>query len=145
MKYGEKYAFCEFSASESVGGGEMIKLIKLVSVMAAMFVLALPAQAHHSFAMFDKENHSIIKGVVSKVEWRNPHVFFIVTAPDGKGGEADYLIESGSPNVLMRTGWKRSTLKKGDDISVEFYPLRDGRPGGLLDAVTLSDGKRLEG
>ncbi len=123
----------------------MIKLARLVSLFSVIFVLAVPAQAHHSFAMFDKDKHATIKGVVSKVEWRNPHVFFIVTAPDGKGGEADYLIEGNSPNVLMRTGWKRSTLKKGDDVSVEFYPLRDGRPGGLLDAIILIDGTRMEG
>lgn len=122
-----------------------MKYLKLAPVMAVILMLAGPVQAHHSFAMFDKNKVVTVKGVVSKVEWRNPHVFIFITAPDGKGGTTQYAVECNSPNVLMRTGWKASTVKVGDAISIDLYPLRDGRPGGLLDTVTLANGEKLKG
>lgn len=125
----------------------MMRSIRLAPVIAVMLMLgmACSVQAHHSFAMFDKEQPTAVKGVVSKVEWRNPHVFIFVDVPDGKGGTTQYAVECNSPNVLMRIGWKRSTLKVGDEVTIDFYPLRDGRPGGLLDGVTLANGERLAG
>ena len=122
-----------------------MKLMKLVSIVACFAILAGPAQAHHSFAMFDKNQMVTVKGTVSKIEWKNPHVFIFLDAPDGKGGNAQYAIECNSPNVLMRTGWKVNTLKAGDQVSMDIYPLRDGRPGGLLDKVVLADGKTIKG
>lgn len=116
-----------------------------LSVIALLLVLAGPAQAHHSFAMFDKEKVVTVKGVVSKVEWKNPHVFVFIAVPDDNGGTTQYAIECNSPNVLMRTGWKAGTLKVGDSVSINLYPLRDGRPGGLLDTVTLANGETLKG
>jgi hypothetical protein len=110
-----------------------------------ILMLACPVQAHHSFAMFDKDKVVTVKGVVSKIEWRNPHVFIFVDAPDGKGGSVKYAVECNSPNVLMRTGWKAGTVKAGDAVSIDLYPLRDGRPGGLLDTVTLPSGEKLKG
>ncbi len=123
----------------------MLQYIRLAPVLAAILLLACPVQAHHSFAMFDKERLTKLGGVISKVEWRNPHVFFFVDAVDEKGETATYALESDSPNVLMRTGWKRSTLKVGDEVTLDYYPLRDGRPGGLLNAVILPNGERLGG
>jgi len=117
----------------------------LAPAVALMLVLMWPAEAHHSFAMFDKNRVVTVKGVVSKVEWRNPHVFIFVNVPDEKGGSTQYAIECNSPNVLMRTGWKPSTLKVGDSVSISLYPLRDGRPGGLLDTVTKANGETLKG
>jgi hypothetical protein len=117
----------------------------LAGIVAALLVLACPVQAHHSFAMFEKDRLVTVKGVVSKVEWRNPHVFIFVGVPDGKGGTTQYAVECNSPNVLMRTGWKVNTVKQGDSVSVGLYPLRNGRPGGLLDSVTLPDGKTIKG
>lgn len=122
-----------------------MKFIKFVSVTAWLVMLMGSAQAHHSFAMFDKNQMVTVKGTVSKIEWKNPHVFIFLDAPDGKGGKAQYAIECNSPNVLMRTGWKVNTLKAGDEVAVDIYPLRDGRPGGLLDKVTLADGKTIKG
>jgi hypothetical protein len=122
-----------------------MKHMNLAPVIALLLVLACPARAHHSFAMFDKEKVVTVKGVVSKVEWKNPHVFIFVAVPDGKGGTTQYAIECNSPNVLMRTGWKAGTVKAGDAVAVGLYPLRDGRPGGLLDTVTLANGETLKG
>jgi hypothetical protein len=95
--------------------------------------------------MFDKNRLVTVQGVVRKVEWTNPHVFIFVEVKDSKGGVAQYAIECNSPNVLMRTGWKPGTVKTGDSITVGLYPLRNGQPGGLLDSVTLADGKTIKG
>lgn len=122
-----------------------MKYMNLAPMLALVLLLACPAQAHHSFAMFDKEKVVTVKGVVSKVEWKNPHVFIFIAVPDDKGGTTQYAIECNSPNVLMRTGWKAGTLKAGDAVAISLYPLRDGRPGGLLDTVTLANGETLKG
>jgi len=122
-----------------------MKHMRFAPVLALLLVLAGPVQAHHSFAMFDKEKVVTVKGVVSKVEWKNPHVFIFLDVPDGKGGTARYAVECNSPNVLMRTGWKVGTVKVGDAIAIGLYPLRDGRPGGLLDTVTLANGETIKG
>jgi hypothetical protein len=104
-----------------------------------------PAQAHHSFAMFDKNKHVMLKGVVSRIEWANPHVFIIVAVPDGNGGSTEYTLECKSPNMLQRLGWKPNTLKIGDAVSASVFLLKDGRSGGLLDAVTLASGVTMKG
>jgi hypothetical protein len=122
-----------------------MKYTIFASVITAILVLAGPVQAHHSFAMFDKNRLVTLKGVVTKVEWTNPHVYIFVGVPDGKGGTTQYAVECNSPNVLMRTGWKVNTLKQGDAVSIGLYPLRNGKPGGLLDSVTLPSGKTIKG
>lgn len=119
--------------------------MKLLSLVATLFVMACPVQAHHSFAMFDKTRVVTVQGTVRKVEWTNPHVYIFVEVPDAKGGKTQYALECNSPNVLMRTGWKPATLKVGDAVSVALYPLRNGQPGGLLESVTLSDGRKIKG
>lgn len=103
-------------------------------------VLAEPAMAHHSFAMFDKNKLSELKSVtVVQYTWGNPHVYIIV-----KSDETTYTLECGSISNMSETGWKFNTLKGGDKIDVVFYPLHNGKPGGALKAATLSDGKKLE-
>lgn len=104
-----------------------------------------PAQAHHSFAMFDKNKHVTLKGVVSRIEWANPHVFIVVAVPDDKGATTEYTLECKSPNMLQRLGWKPNTLKVGDAVSASVFLLKDGRSGGLLDAVTLASGVTMKG
>jgi hypothetical protein len=122
-----------------------MKYPRLAFLAAVTLALACPVQAHHSFAMFDKNRPMTVKGVVRKVEWRNPHVFLFVEVANEKGGTIQYAVECNSPNVLMRTGWKVNTVKVGDSVSVGLFPLRNGAPGGLLDSVTLPDGKMIKG
>lgn len=123
----------------------MMKYMRLAPLAAVLAMLAFPAWAHHSFAMFDKTKKVTVKGVVRKVEWANPHVFIFVEAKDAKGVVQQYAVECNSPNVLMRVGWKPGSVKVGDSVSLGLYPLRDGRPGGLLDTVTLASGQTLKG
>ena len=98
--------------------------------------------AHHSFAMFDTANPITISGVVTAFEWTNPHVYIEVDVPDGQATK-HWAIELGSPSILMRGGWKFSTIKKGDKITAVVSPLRSGEPGSLLNRITLADGRVL--
>jgi hypothetical protein len=107
--------------------------------LACALAMATPAFAHHSFAMFDHKNRITLKGVVKDFQWTNPHVFIILVKPDGK----EYTIECASPNVLTRLGWKFNIIKKGDTLTALINPLRDGSPGGMLETVTLADGRTL--
>ena len=103
------------------------------------------AIAHHSFAAeFDAMKPLNLKGVVTKIEWSNPHTYFYVdvTQPDGK--VVNWGMEMGSPNGLMRQGWTRNTMKVGDEVTVEGSQAKDGTFVGNARAVTLTaTGKRL--
>lgn len=110
-----------------------------------MAALAIPvaALAHHSFAMFDHVNRVTLAGTVSRFEWTNPHVYIELDVPDGKGGAKHYSIECASVNVLMRTGWKFTDVKKGDKVKLLVNPLKDGTAGGMLETATFADGRTL--
>lgn len=109
-------------------------------------VLAAPRViAHHSFAAeFDAMKPLTLKGIVTKIEWANPHTYFYldVTGPDGK--VVNWGMEMGSPNGLMRAGWTRNTLHVGDEISVEGAQAKDGTNVGNARTVILAaTGKRV--
>lgn len=117
--------------------------------LVLMSVLCLGASAttwaHHSFAMFDKNKVVKIQGIVSKVEWRNPHVYLYLQVKDTKGVATEYAVECASVNDLSRHGWKMSTVKAEDQVTLAMFPLRDGKPGGLLDSVILANGTIVKG
>ena len=99
--------------------------------------------AHHSFAMFDQTKQLPLKGTVLEFQWTNPHAFIQLDVPGDDGAKHTWSIELNSPNNLKRQGWKSSSLKPGDAVTVVINPLRDGAKGGLFVAVTLPDGKVL--
>jgi len=103
------------------------------------------AIAHHSFAAeFDANKALTQKGIVTKIEWQNPHTYFYldVTGPDGK--VVNWGWEMGSPNGLMRMGWTRNTLKIGDSVTVEGSQAKDGNNIGNARVVILdATGQRL--
>ena len=110
--------------------------------VAALF-LSAPVVAHHSFAMFDQKKLVTLKGTVSEFQWTNPHAFIHIEVPDGSGGKHLWQIELNSPNNLKRQGWKSTSVKAGDAVTLVLNPLRDGAKGGLFVAVTLPDGTVL--
>ena len=103
------------------------------------------AIAHHSFAAeFDANDPISFKGVVTKVEWMNPHTYFYLDVTETDGKVINWGLEMGSPNGLMRQGWTRNTLKVGDVVSVEGSRAKDRSHVGNARAVTLaSTGQRL--
>lgn len=123
-----------------------MKRVKL-GVLAAglgMFLSALPVWAHHSFAAeYDSKKPITVVGTVTKVEWTNPHARFYVTSKDEGGKVTDWNFELGSPNVLIRQGWKRSSLKEGDQVTVEGYMAKDGSNLANARRVTLADGRKV--
>lgn len=111
----------------------------LYGAVGVLMILPAAAWAHHSFAMFDQTKQVTINGVVRDFQWTNPHAFIEVQDAQGK----TWGVELNSPNNLVRQGWKRTVLAPGDKVTVVINPLRDGRPGGLFNAVTLPDGRVL--
>jgi hypothetical protein len=106
---------------------------------------AAPAVAHHSFAMFDQTKTVTLKGKVIEFQWTNPHSWIELEVPDARGGTARWSIELNSPNNLTRQGWRRSTLKPGDAVTITINQLRNGKKGGLFNTVVLPDGRMLGG
>jgi hypothetical protein len=107
---------------------------------AALALLAAPALAHHSFAMFDQRKIMTLDGTVTEFQWTNPHAFIELDVP----GKGHWSIELNSPNNLKRQGWTRTALKRGDHVSLRMNPLRSGDQGGLFLDVRLPDGRTLD-
>jgi hypothetical protein len=118
--------------------------LKLASPLLAILMLAaLPMVAHHSFVMFDTSKQVTLEGTVTSFQWTNPHAYIEIDAVGADGGSKHWSVEMGSPSILMKSGWKFSTLKKGDKVTVILNPLKTGDPGGLLVQANLSDGRKL--
>jgi hypothetical protein len=111
-----------------------------IVLAASLLANAVPAVAHHSYAMFDLKARSTISGTVAKLEWGNPHVFVWVYVPNAKGDYDLYGLEAGSVSLLTRYGWTKSTMKTGEKVTVEYFPLKDHRPGGAFIKMTHADG-----
>jgi Family of unknown function (DUF6152) len=119
-------------------------LAKLWSALVlASATVALPAFAHHSFAMFDQSKEVTLNGVVREFQWTNPHAFIHIEVPNDSGGKETWQVELNSPNNLTRQGWKSTSVKVGDQVTLKLNPLRDGSKGGLFVSITLPDGKVL--
>jgi hypothetical protein len=101
------------------------------------------ALAHHSFAMFDQSKEVTLVGTVKEFQWTNPHAFIHIEVPAGSATEV-WEIELNSPNNLKRQGWKSTSLKPGDKVTLRANPLRDtSHKGGLFIDVKLPDGTVL--
>jgi len=100
---------------------------------------------HHSFAVFDMTAQKSIEGTVKKVDWTNPHVWVWVDVPTTGGASETYGFEGMSPNYLARRGWSRTTLQTGMKVTVQYRPLKDGKPGGMFVSAKLPTGLLLTG
>jgi hypothetical protein len=105
--------------------------------------ISLPAFAHHSFSMFDDQKLTVLNGTVKEFEWANPHTWIRLVVDDGTGKPLEWSLEMASVSTNAKNGWKSDSVKPGDKISVDIYPLKDGTRGGQVRAVTLTDGHKL--
>jgi len=102
-------------------------------------VYAIPALAHHSFAMFDASKQTTVAGTVKEFQWSNPHAWITLMVANSDGQLDQWSIEMGGPGGLARqAGFPRPSPRM--NISVIMHPLRDGAHGGQFLAVTLPDG-----
>jgi hypothetical protein len=106
-------------------------------------VAGIPAAAHHSFAMFDQKKVMTLEGTVKEFQWSNPHAFIELDVVSG-GRTQRWAVELNSPNNLTRQGWRRSSLKAGEKITIRIAPLRNGGAGGLFLDLRKADGKILD-
>ena len=107
-------------------------------------IAAAPAAAHHSFAAeYDAAKPVTLKGTVTRIEWTNPHARFYVDVKDPDGTVVNWNLELASPNVLVRQGWTRNSLKVGDEITVTGSVAKDGSKMANARDVTLATGKKV--
>lgn len=117
--------------------------MRLTRTCLALAALAAPLIAHHSFTMFDMTKRVTLVGSVTSFEWTNPHSYIEIDVPEDQGAVKHWSIEMGSPSILMQSGWKFSSLKKGDKTTLVINPLKTGKAGGFLVLATLPDGRML--
>jgi hypothetical protein len=116
----------------------------LVALGALTAVRVAPIDAHHSFAAeFDAGKPITLKGIVTQVDWANPHVWFYITVKDEEGHSARWACEMGAPHQLQQRGWLRDTMKIGDVVTVAGALARDGSKRANARVVTTADGKTL--
>ena len=117
----------------------------LLTISLSLVLTGTPLLAHHSFAAeYDAKKPIKLKGIITKVDWMNPHVYFYIDVEDEKGNITNWAFEMGPPNGLQRAGWTRNTMKIGDEVIVDGSMAKDGSKSGNARSVTLAaTGKKL--
>lgn len=113
-------------------------------VAAGITAAAVPALAHHSlFAVFDEGQTVTLKGMVSKVEWVNPHVYLYLDVADSAGKVTTWSVETFPPSTLRRAGLTREKLGLGQNITLLGYKARNGKDLAFLRTITFADGREV--
>ena len=121
---------------------EAARLVRIV--VTGLLVVTMPVVAHHSFkAEYDQDHPVTLRGTVTKVSWKNPHVLFRMDVKEESGKVTNWEFELGSPNGLMRAGWTRNSLKQGDEVTVSGSLAKDGSNLANARSVVLADGKKV--
>ena len=109
-----------------------------------LFLAAAPIFAHHSVsAEFDVNHQITYTGIITRVDWSNPHIYFYVDVKDVRDKVTNWAFEGAGPNTLARLGWMRDTLKAGDRVTVVAFPARDGANVASARKVTLGNGRTV--
>ncbi len=101
------------------------------------------AHAHHSMEGFDRDKNVTLVGTVKQFKWANPHSWIELEVPKENGAVEIWNVEMTAPFVLIRAGWRATSLKPGDKVSVIGHPQKSGEPGALFVSVTLANGSTL--
>jgi hypothetical protein len=127
-----------------MGETNMTKMWAVMGVAAAVLLAAAPAMAHHAFAAeFDAKKPVHLEGVVTKVELINPHAWIHVDVKGQDGKVTSWMIEAGSPNVLLRRGFTKTTVAPGTQVVVDGYQSKDGSMKANGRDITLPGGRKL--
>jgi len=121
------------------------RIIEACLLVVVLWYLATPLLAHHSFgAEYDANQPITLTGVLTKIEWTNPHSHFYLDVKDGKGSVVNWKFEGYGPGVLYRLGWKKDvTMKPGDTVTVFGWRARDGGNWAHSREITLSGGQKM--
>ncbi len=122
----------------------MRKILSIAVAAVGLLVAVSPVRAHHAFAAeYDAKKQVRLEGVVTQMEWINPHawIHIDVTGPDGK--VTSWMVEGGSPNILLRRGFNKGSLEKGQKITVDGFQAKDGSNRANGSNITYPDGKKL--
>ena len=119
--------------------------------LLAFFLFATPLLAHHGRgATYDMKKQVTLKGVITEVSWRNPHVAIYMEVKDNDGKVVNWAIETNSPGILTRAGWTRRSVKPGDEVTIILCPARNSAPVAYIGSgdpgtkVIFSDGRELD-
>ena len=117
---------------------------RIFTLLAAVVLLGGTALAHHAFSNeFDETKPVTLEGVVTRIDWQNPHVYFYVDVKESDGTVVNWACETRGPSGLARRGWKRDSLKVGDKVVVTAYRARNGSHIADGRQVTLADGRKI--
>jgi len=119
------------------------RFLVVLAGFGLLLMSSMPAVAHHSFAAeYDSNTVITLTGVVTKVDWTNPHMYIHLDVKNGSGKVTNWSLEGYPPNTLKRTGFSRDSLKEGDTITITAYKAKDGSNMGAGREVTFPDGSK---
>jgi len=122
----------------------MTRRIVLAVTFGVLFCTVSVLAHHSAAAAYDTANKITLRGPVTKVEWKNPHVFYYLDVADASGKVTNWSVEASTPNQLYRNGWRKDDLKVGDAVTVvNSSPARNGLPKAYGGTLTLADGRKV--
>lgn len=122
----------------------MKKLLTFFVLVAALLTVAGPVFAHHGRgATYDMKKQVTLKGTITEVAWRNPHVAIYMDVKDASGNVANWAFENSNVSTLARQGYNRNTLHVGEEITAVVNPSAQGAPRGIVVKVILASGKEI--
>ena len=120
-----------------------VKGAVLASLLVALVAVSISLSAHHSPAAFDRTKTVKLTGTVTAFKWTNPHSWMELDVLNDRGGVDKWGVEMTSPTYLVRAGWKSTSVKPGDKVTVTVNPVRTGEPVGIFLSIELPDGRSL--
>ena len=118
--------------------------MKTIATAVGIILAGVSMAAHHSPVMFDMAKTQTLEGTVVEFAWTNPHSSIQLDVATPAGMER-WGVEMGSPNSMVKAGWKSNIIKPGDKVTVAVHPLKSGEHGGIFMSITLPDGRKLGG
>ena len=118
--------------------------VRFAAAAGLLGAAVLPALAHHSTVMFNKDQEVKLTGTVKQFTYANPHAFIQLVVPQPEGSAVEWRIATEASVALSRAGIERKSLQSGEQVTVRAHPLKGGQPGGWLIDVTKADGTVLD-